>query len=184
MDLLSSIPKTNSHLMKNTVLENPPAAEAPPERNNDRNPDHYPERSSEYAIYKPNSRGSGGVIRFGLNRSKGAIFVDAASQVGEKQFDWENKITMKWGLSDLGAVLATLQGRQAQAKLFHQAEKSNSAFELNPNQDPSRAPYLLSISRQSGADRSLRKVTLPLTHAEAAVLEAALHAAVPKLLKW
>jgi hypothetical protein len=33
-------------------------------------------------------------------------------------------------------------------------------------------------------DKSLRKVSLPLTHAEAAVLEAALHAAVPKLLKW
>ena len=91
MDLLSSIPKTNSHLMKNTVLENPPAAEAPAERNNDRNPDHYPERSSEYAIYKPNSRGSGGVIRFGLNRSKGAIFVDAASQ------DNYEKQSMAWG---------------------------------------------------------------------------------------
>jgi hypothetical protein len=142
------------------------------------------ERANEYAIYKPNSRGSGGVVRFGLNRAKGAVFVDAAAQIGEKQFDWENKITMKWGLSDLGAVLATLQGRQPQAKLFHQAEKANSAFELTPREDPERAPYLLSISRQSAADKTLRKVTIPLTHGEAAVLEAALHAAVPKLLKW
>ena len=142
------------------------------------------ERSNEYAIYKPNSRGSGGVVRFGLNRAKGAVFVDAAAQIGEKQFDWENKITMKWGLSDLGTVLATLQGRQSQAKLFHQAEKANSAFELTPREDPERAPYLLSISRQSAADKTVRKVTIPLTHGEAAVLEAALHAAVPKLLKW
>ena len=142
------------------------------------------ERSNEYAIYKPNGRGNGGVIRFGLNRTKGAVFVDAAAQIGEKQFDWENKITMKWGLSDLGTVLATLQGRQSQAKLFHQAEKANSAFELTPREDPERAPYLLSISRQSAADKTVRKVTIPLTHGEAAVLEAALHAAVPKLLKW
>ena len=142
------------------------------------------ERSNEYAIYKPNSRGSGGVVRFGLNRAKGAVFVDAAAQIGEKQFDWENKITMKWGLSDLGAVLATLQGRQPQAKLFHQAEKANSAFDLTPREDPERAPYLLSISRQSAADKILRKVTIPLTHGEVSVLEAALHAAVPKLLKW
>jgi hypothetical protein len=86
--------------------------------------------NAEYAIYKPNGRGNGGVIRFEFNRTKGAVFVDATTQSGEKQFDWESKITMKWGLNDLGSVLATLQGRQEQAKLFHQSEKANSAFEL------------------------------------------------------
>ena len=142
------------------------------------------ERTPDYAIYKPNSRGSGGVVRFGLNRSKAAVFVDAASQSGEKQFDWENKITMKWGLSDLGAVLATLQGRLPQAKLFHQSEKASSAFDLSLRDDPERAPYMLSISRQDATDKSLRKVTIPLTHAEAAVLETALRAAITRLLRW
>jgi len=144
----------------------------------------FTERTPDYAIYKPNSRGSGGVVRFGLNHNKGAMFVDAAPQVGEKQFDWENKITMKWGLSDIGSVLATLQGRQPQAKLFHQSEKSNSAFELTPREDPERAPYLISISRQDSSDKSLRKVTIPLTHGEAAILETALGAAVTSLLRW
>jgi len=142
------------------------------------------ERSSDYAIYKPNSRGSGGVIRFGLNRTKGSIFVDAANQSGEKQFDWENKITMKWGLSDIGSVLATLQGKLPQAKLFHQSEKANSAFELTPREDPERSPYFVTISRQNGADKAVRKITIPLTHAEAAVLEAALRGAVVRLLHW
>ena len=142
------------------------------------------ERSSEYAIYKPNSRGSGGVVRFGLNPTKAAVFVDAANQSGEKQFDWESKITMKWGLPDLGTVLAALQGRQVQAKLFHQSERANSAFELTFQEDPARAPYLLSISRQDSTDKSLRKLTLPLSHGEAAVLEAALRAAVTRLLGW
>lgn len=142
------------------------------------------ERSSDYAIYKPNARGSGGVVRFSLNRSKGAIFVDAAAQVGEKQFDWEHKITMKWGLADLGTVLAALQGRVPQAKLFHQAEKASSAFELTLRDDPERAPYFVSVSRQDAADKSLRKVTIPLTHGEAALLEAALRSAVGRLLGW
>jgi len=142
------------------------------------------ERCSDYAIYKPNARGSGGVIRFGLNRSKGSIFVDAALQSGEKQFDWENKITMKWGLSDLGTVLATLQGKLPQAKLFHQSEKANSAFELTPLENPERAPYFMTISRQETAAKTVRKVTIPLTHGEAAVLAAALHAAVARLLRW
>ena len=142
------------------------------------------ERSSEYAIYKPNSRGNGGVVRFGLNRAKACIFVDAANQCGEKQFDWDNKITMKWGLPDLGMVVAALQGRSPQAKLFHQSEKANSAFELSRQEDPERAPYLLNISRQNSADKSLRKVTLPLSHGEAAVLETALQTAVTRLLGW
>jgi hypothetical protein len=142
------------------------------------------ERSSEYAIYKPNSRGTGGVIRFGLNRSKGSVFVDAAAQSGERQFDWESKITMKWGLSDLGTALAVLQGRQPQAKLFHQSEKANSAFDLSLRDDPERAPYLMSISRQDAADKTVRKVTIPLSHGEAATLETALRAAITRLLRW
>ena len=142
------------------------------------------ERASDYPIYKPNSRGTGGVIRFGLNRAKGSVFVDATTQSGEKQFDWENKITMKWGLSDIGPVLATLQGRQPQAKLFHQAEKANSAFELTTRDDPERAPFLMTVSRQNSSDKSLRKVTIPITHGEAAILETALRAAIPRLLGW
>src|SRR5690606_37798837 len=110
-------------------------------------------RTPEYAIYKPNNRGSGGVIRFDFNPAKAALFVDAAPQSGEKQFDWEKKLTMKWGLADLGAALATLQGRQPQAKLFHQSEKANSAFELVRREDPERAPFLMSLSRQDAASR-------------------------------
>ncbi|RYD30850.1 MAG: hypothetical protein EOP85_23375 [Verrucomicrobiaceae bacterium] len=154
--------------MKDTVLDSPPATERP----------------AEYAIYKPNSRGTGGVIRFGLNKAKASLFVDAANQSGDKHFDWENKITMKWGFSDIGGALAVLQGRMPQAKLFHQSERANSAFELTRQDNPERAPYLLSISRQDSADRTLRKITLPLSHADAAVLETALRTAVTRLLGW
>ena len=143
-----------------------------------------PEFPADYAIYKPNPRTTGGVVRFSLNRAKAALFVDAANQSGEKQFDWENKITMKWNLSDIGQVLATLQGGQAQAKLFHQSEKANSTFELTVRDDPGRAPYLLGMSRQIAADKSVRKVAIPLTHGEAAVLEATLRTAVSRLIGW
>jgi hypothetical protein len=147
-------------------------------------PSAFSDRPADYAIYKPNSRGNGGVIRFGINHAKASLFVDATNQIGEKQFDWENKITMKWGLSDIGNVLATLQGNLPQAKLFHQSEKANSAFELTFREDPDRAPFFMSLSRQDATDKSLRKVTIPLSHGEAAVLETALRAAVVRLLRW
>jgi hypothetical protein len=139
---------------------------------------------ADYTIYKPNPRTTGGVVRFSLNRAKVALFVDAANQSGDKQFDWENKITMKWNLSDIGQVLATLQGGIPQAKLFHQSEKANSSFELTVRDDPGRAPYLLGMSRQTAADKSVRKVAIPLTHGEAAVLEATLRTAVSRLIGW
>lgn len=140
--------------------------------------------SNGYAIYKPSQRGTGGVVRFNLNADKGAIFVEAAAQSGDRQFDWDGKIIMKWGLSDIGAVLATLQGRTPQAKLFHKTEKASSAFELTFRDDPERAPYSLMISRQEEADKSLRKVSIPITHAEAAVLESALRTATDRILGW
>ena len=138
----------------------------------------------EYAIYKPNSRNTGGVIRFGLNPAKAAVFVDAANQSGDRQFDWDQKITMKWGFADIGAVLAVLQGRQPEAKLFHKTDNATSAFGIATRNDPDRAPYLMSVSRQDTADKSVRKVTIPVTHAEAAVLETALRTAVTRLLGW
>jgi len=140
--------------------------------------------SNGYTIYKPNQRGTGGVVRFNLNVEKRAIFIEAASQSGEKQFDWDQKIIMKWGLSDIGAALATLQGRLPQAKLFHKTDKASSAFELTFREDPERAPYSLMISRQEEADKSLRKVAIPLTHSEAAVLETALRTATDRILGW
>lgn len=141
-------------------------------------------RTPEYAIYKPTARGTGGVVRFGLNRAKGALFLDAAKQSGDRQFDWENKITMKWALSDIGSALSVLQGREPEAKLFHKSEKATSTFELVRRDDPQRAPYLIAVTRQETADKTLRKVAIPLSHAEAAVLETALRTAVTRLLGW
>jgi len=143
-----------------------------------------PERQSDYSVYKPNSHGSGGVMRFSLNPQKAAIFVETAAQSGDKQFDWERKIIMKWGLSDIGAVLATFQGRCPHAKLFHQSEKANSTCELIHRENPERAPYLITISRQEATDKSLRKVTIPLSHSEAAILETALKTAIDRILGW
>jgi len=142
------------------------------------------ERTPDYSIYKPNSRGNGGVFRFGLNAAKGAVFLEAASQSGEKQFDWDNKIIMKWTLPDLGQALAVIQGRQPQAKLFHQSEKANSTFELTLRDDPAKAPYLMVVSRQLNEDKTVRKVAIPVSHAEAAVLETALRTATARIIGW
>jgi hypothetical protein len=148
----------------------------------------YPEATKTYpngyTIYKPTQRGSGGAVRFNLNATKKAIFVEAANQNGERQFDWDSKVIMKWGLSDIGAFLALLQSRTNQAKLFHKTEAASSTCELLLRDDPERSPYTFKISRQEEADKSVRRVAIPLTHAEAALLETALRTATERIMGW
>lgn len=141
-------------------------------------------RVPQYALYKPNSRGTGGVVRFGLNRERAAVFVDGAPQSGEKQFDWDRKIAMKWNVPDVGAVLAVLEGRMPEAKLYHQTDKANSAFELTTQDGADRAPYFVALSRQDAATKQVQKVAVPMSQAEAAVLETALKTAIARLLGW
>ena len=151
---------------------------------NTANPAGAPKRIPPYTIYKPNNRGDGGAVSFSLNKAKGAVFVEAANQSGERQFDWENKIIMKWGLQDLGAILAGLQGREAETKLFHQTEKANSACTLMSRENPDQAPFLIAVSRQDAEDKQVRKVTITLSMAEAAILETAIRTAIGRVLLW
>jgi len=141
-------------------------------------------RTPSYTIYKPNGQGNGGAVSFAFNRSKGAVFVEAASQSGDKQFAWQDKIIMKWGLSDLGSILAGLQGKQPQVKLFHQNDRGNSACSLVSRQDAAQAPFLFSISRQTTENRQVQKVAITFSDAEAVILENALRIAVSRLLAW
>ena len=42
----------------------------------------------------------------------------------------------------------------------------------------------MSMSRQDAASKSVKKVTIPVTHAEAVILETALRAAITRLIGW
>ena len=137
-----------------------------------------------YTVYKPNNRGDGGAVSFTLNESKGAVFVEAANQNGERQFDWGSKIIMKWGLSDLGSILSGLQGANPQTKLFHQTSRANSACSLIGRQNSDQAPFFLSVSRQDAETKEVRKVAITLSDSEAAILETAIRTAINRLLRW
>jgi len=139
---------------------------------------------SEFAIYKPTRSGSGGVIRLSLAREKRAVFVEAAFQKGEKSFDWQQKVTMKWGMTDLGEVLAVLERRQEEAKLFHKTEKHSTACHIRHQSDQNRNNYFVQISRQVLDSKSVTKVALPISQGEAAVVATLLRAAVVCLAGW
>ena len=142
-----------------------------------------------HTFYKPNRNGTGGAVTFNMSRDKQAVFVEAANQIAEKRFDWDHKIVMKWGMSDLGIILAGLQGNLPESKLFHQTERANSACTLRPVDPDSQNNEMLSafwftISKQNGQDKSVTKVSITLSPGEAAILETALKRAIEQILQW
>jgi hypothetical protein len=140
----------------------------------------------QYAIYKPLRSGKGGVLRFELNPQTPAVFVTAARQIpGEqRRFDWENKVVMKWGLSDIGEILAALERRQDGAKLFHSTDKAKTAFELKRQEDRNPPNFFASMSRRKPDANDAEWLGVAVTQGEAAVLCALLGYAALVLSSW
>lgn len=144
-------------------------------------------RKPSYNIYKPNRDNRGAAVQFDFNPAKQAIFLEAALQVAEQSFDWGNKIVVKLDVVDLGKLLTVLDGKAAQAKLFHDPSKregytgstKNNTVEFSKGQ----YGYYLRISQQS-ADRSVKTVSLSVSEDEAQVLRVLLERAVASCYGW
>ena len=138
----------------------------------------------EYAVYKPTSSGKGGVMRWRLDLPNSSVFVDAAPQLAQRKFDWENKVYMKWGISDIGEILAVLERRQDAAELYHESPSGVATFSIKYQRDRKPANYFLQLSRKpkDAADKS--SVAVPVSQAEAATLCVLMRASVVRILKW
>ena len=142
-------------------------------------------RKPDYTIYKPNRKGQGGAISFSFNQQKEAVFVEAAPQKAEKKFDWDRKIIMKWGISDLGTILAGLQSQKPVTKLFHQTERASSACNLSCRiGEDGMTSFFLTISRQDAATKEVQKLSIPISDAEVSILEIAFKTAIGRILSW
>jgi hypothetical protein len=130
-----------------------------------------------YNIYKPRKDGGGAATQFEMrpDADKGYVFFfSGAGQNGtEKNFNWQNKINMSLGTSDIQEMLATLQRRQDECNLFHESPGGgNKVLEIKKTD---RGYSLrLSYKKEGPADG----VSHAVTHGEAAALAALLEKAV------
>jgi len=141
-------------------------------------------KRQQYAIYKPTRNNTGGVLRLHLVCEKDALFAESARQDGEKSFDWQRKITMKWGLGDIGEVLAVLERRQREAKLFHKTEKQSTTFQIRHQAEAERNNYFAQMTKQVAETKEVTRVAIPLSQGEAAVLATLLRTATVRLAGW
>lgn len=103
----------------------------------------------KYKIFKPNRSLRGAASQWELNAEKGIMFVEFANQKqtddSSVSFDWEKKIVMKLGISDIGDILATLVGMQdgigpkdgegRRKGIYHQTDKGNTILQLARKSD-------------------------------------------------
>lgn len=134
-------------------------------------------------VYKPNSDISkGSAFQFGESHNKRGVpsmFVEATVQSREKPrpgskespFNWNDKLTLKAEIAEVGSMLATLDGKQPETKLYHKYEKDDilvrtSEFRLAPGSQEGS----FSISLKATQGESVTNVRTFLTASEAAIL--------------
>lgn len=97
--------------------------------------------------------GKGGAMQFELAGNKSCFFLSMANELGERKFDWENKITMKLDGNDLGDLLMLCDGRKTGlgrekdgkwAGLFH--KNTSGTTILNISRKDSNDGFYMSIS--------------------------------------
>jgi hypothetical protein len=84
----------------------------------------------------------------------------------------------------VGEALAVLERRQPAAKLFHQTEKGNTAFEIKYQTERQPANYFVTLSRQRAETKEVDRLGVSVSPGEAAVLSALLRRAAVVLAGW
>lgn len=124
-----------------------------------------------------------------LNAEKQSIFIDISKQIGEQKFDWDNKITMKLSITDIGKMLAVLTGSLKNSKLYHDPSKGqyesakdtrNTVLEFSKGIS---FGYTLKASEQ-GTNGSVQSIVVPISEDEGEVICVLLEASIRKIYGW
>lgn len=158
-----------------------------------------------YKIYKPKSTKDGAASQLQLkviigdyDKRKGMIFWEMANQKGEMdaegnaQFDWENKLSFKLGIPDIGELLLVLMGNKKMAGqqdgkyqgLFHKNDNGNSCLQFSYYKtDKGAEGYNVRLSVQHGKDEPMISKHA-LTMGEGEVLRILLQKAALEFYGW
>ncbi len=142
-------------------------------------------RDQKVAFYHPTAKGDGSALRLEprVNRMESdrhnCFYLEMAPQktVASREdaqrnpatFDWERKMTVKLGFSDICELLAVLEGRQEKAGgarngLYHESEKAVTVISFTRNME--RGGHLVGISRKDKEGGLLVRLHMALGEAE------------------
>jgi len=143
-----------------------------------------------YNIYKPlQKEGAGAALQFSFDPFKRSIFLEATRQRGPKlrigdkeQFDWDNKIVFKIGITDISKMLLMFSGRENEVKCLHSPQDTGhtSVLELIQGEYKGKPNFGLKLSRT--ADGETQRVQMFLSQEEMAILATFIRASLERML--
>lgn len=160
---------------------------------------------NNYRLYKPSRDGSGCASQWQLAEKKVTrgkdnkeftdfvVFLEVAPQLPDKdtngndRFDWDNSITVKMGVADIGEVLAVLDGKKdavggEKGTLFHETPGGgNKVVGFSWLKD--RGQFGLKVSAQD-AQKNAKKAQHLMSVGEACILGTLLKQAIVRMYQW
>jgi len=146
-----------------------------------------------YNIYKPLTKeGAGAALQFSYDATKQSVYLEAARQKGAKleigskeQFDWENKIVFKLGVTDVGQLSLLFTGKKLEVKCIHKPPdgKHTSVLEIR-KQTGEYDNYGLKLSKtEKGEEGNVtNSVALYVDHHELQILSHFFREALTRML--
>ncbi len=144
-------------------------------------------------LYKPNKTGNGCASSWELSYKeqekwdKYQMFLVIAPQEGDddkgnNKFGWKTAaITVNLGEPDISSLLATIDRRQPESKLFHESPAGgNKGISLVQND---KGGFYLNVSYQD-KEKKLTKYSHSIAPAEAAILSVLLKRAIEIIYDW
>jgi len=145
----------------------------------------------DIAIYKANMKNSGSVAQFKIGNNDDCMFLECAAQNAPmdspKPYDWENKIIVKLGESDLCKLLAYLRLDKpgVALKLYHESPGGgNKGIEFKWQEYSGRQSYYLTVSHQKTKGEAANRVSVPIGLDEVEYLRIGFKLALRIILAW
>lgn len=113
----------------------------------------------------------------------GAVLLEAATGVGDKKYEWSNKISFALGMSDLCSIFDNPDEPQ---KLVHSMPGSNlvKTLEFQPGEGRYSGTYMMKLGETDKNTKDSKLITVPIGGGEYTVLLRLLMAAAPSMIGW
>lgn len=148
-----------------------------------------------YSLYHPTAKNTGSAMslerKAATGEREGCIFATMAPQKtvagpdGKKAtFAWEEKITVKLGISDLSAMLLVADGKRADLGpkgLYHDSGSASTGIQFRRVETP-MSGYSFEVAKKGkGEDATVKRVHILLNEAEGLTLAVLFRASLPVL---
>ena len=147
-------------------------------------PHYYSGKNKDYSGYEALE---GGSLKPGWKVREGTIFLEITSTKDKNVYDWENKIVIALGMTDIGKILHCLYTGQDCNIMHDPGAKSHSQGLVRKNlsvTSPKGTAHgcMFRASQNSGGQQKSHSV--PLSGDELIILKELLQASVPLILNW